>query len=485
MEYLFIPKFLQSNVVDVILKIASARNEKVSEVGGLVNLNKKIRKDTFFSNQENEIFDNHIFHALHPRVKEHFKIDLSYREGYKVGTYYGEDGGFYIPHTDTQGGMNYRNISCVICLSKKEDYEGGIFQFVDLEKEFKFDKGDAVIFDSNLLHGVKPVTSGKRQIIATFMWNEENKSLCKNFYPFYIPCSMKITKTFRINRIEVMQQMLKEDGWKEAEENESVDFSYWDTLGNDYIPQATISVYPRNITNVFDDKRSLYQMFKRNELTSFLPRTYIDLKNIDDSVFERGKLLFLKKPCAAANLGVYVIKTRQEMDEIVKSQHQCYILQEEVENMYLHEGKKCVIRAYGLITEQNNYLYKDAKCNVYKKAYSDENTDNSIHNDEMPRSVDAVPLSTMPYQKEVNEKMKNICKHFNLFFENKWSKNRFIIIGYDFILNRNKDPILIEANAYPSLFTIPKLFNNIKFFQDIINIVIHKTGDTGGFEKCI
>lgn len=485
MEYLFIPQFLQSNVVDVILNIAKKRNEKVSEVGGVVNLNKKIRKDTFFSNQENESFDNHIFHVLQPLVKEHFHVELSYREGYKVGTYYGEDGGFYVPHTDTQGGMNYRNISCVICLSRKEDYEGGVFQFTNLEKEFKFDKGDAVIFDSNLLHGVKPVTSGKRQIIATFMWNEENKSLCKNFYPFYIPNSMKITKTFKINRIALMEKMLKDDGWKEAEETESIDFSYWDTLGSKCIPQATVSVYPRNITQKFDDKRCLFQMFERNKLTTFLPRTYTDLKNIDDSVFERGKLLFLKNPTAAANLGVFVIKTREEMDKIVKSQHQFYILQEEVENMYLHEGKKCVIRSYGLITERKNYLYKDARCNVYKKQYSEESTDNSIHNDEMPRSVDAVPLSTMPYQKEVNGKMKNICKHFNLFFENNWTENRFIIIGYDFILNQNKDPILIEANAYPSLYTIPKLFGNIKFFQDIINIVINKTNDTGGFEECV
>ena len=112
-------------------------------------------------------------------------------------------------------------------------------------------------------------------------------------------------------------------------------------------------------------------------------------------------------------------------------------------------------------------------------------TDNSIHNDEMPRSVDAVPLSTMPYQKEVYEKMKNICKYFNMFFENKWTEDRFIIIGYDFILNQNKDPILIEANAYPSLYTIPKLFGDINFFQDIINIVINKTNDTGGFEECV
>ena len=48
MEYLFIPQLLQSDVVDVILNIAKKRNEKVSEVGGVVNLNKKIRKRYFF-----------------------------------------------------------------------------------------------------------------------------------------------------------------------------------------------------------------------------------------------------------------------------------------------------------------------------------------------------------------------------------------------------------------------------------------------------
>ena len=36
-----------------------------------------------------------------------------------MGTYYGERKGHYIPHTDIQGGMNHRKVSCVICLSKR------------------------------------------------------------------------------------------------------------------------------------------------------------------------------------------------------------------------------------------------------------------------------------------------------------------------------------------------------------------------------
>ena len=84
---------------------------------------------------------------------------------------------FYIPHTDTQGEMQHRKISIVICLSKIDDYEGGIFKFINLKKDFKFDVGDTIIFDSNILHGVQPVTSGKRQVLISFMWDEEGEQI--------------------------------------------------------------------------------------------------------------------------------------------------------------------------------------------------------------------------------------------------------------------------------------------------------------------
>lgn len=185
--YLFLPGFLQGDVVDSYLKLVDSKKEKDSKVGSKVNMKNKIRKDVFFSLQESVIIDEHVFQNLQPLVKENLGVELSYRETYKVGTYYGENGGFYTPHTDRQGGMDYRKISCVLCLSRKEDYDGGIFHFADLKKEFKFDKGDAIVFDSNLLHGVKPVTSGKRQIIATFMWNEENKNMYNKINASYVP----------------------------------------------------------------------------------------------------------------------------------------------------------------------------------------------------------------------------------------------------------------------------------------------------------
>lgn len=62
-------------------------------------------------------------------VKEKFKVTVKYRDTYKIGNYYGDEKGFYIPHTDRQGGMEYRKISVIVCLSKMDNYEGEISKF--------------------------------------------------------------------------------------------------------------------------------------------------------------------------------------------------------------------------------------------------------------------------------------------------------------------------------------------------------------------
>lgn len=289
-------------------------------------------------------------------------------------------------------------------------------------------------------------------------------------------------KTYKINRSITMKKILLESGWREAQDNEEIDFSYWDNYEIN-IPEASICVYPRSIINQLDNKKTMFNVFKSNNLTSFLPKTYIDLQNIDVNIFDKDKLFFLKDTGASGNKGVYVIKSKIEMDNIIKNNTSRYILQEEVENMYLHDGKKCMIRAYGLILNSTNYLYNDAKFNIYKKKYSRVSTDNSIHNDEYPRSVDGVPLSSMDFHKVVLDKMISICKHFDLFFRDKYISNRFIILGIDFILNKNKDPILLEVNIFPNLVSIPVEFDE-QFTKDVLNLVVYGKQNVENFKIC-
>jgi PKHD-type hydroxylase len=76
------------------------------------------------------------------------------------------DGGHYSYHKDTELPDNQkitRKLSAVLFLSEPKDYEGGIFEFQDLEGQFdKQTQGSIIVFPSYVKHRVTPVTSGER-----------------------------------------------------------------------------------------------------------------------------------------------------------------------------------------------------------------------------------------------------------------------------------------------------------------------------------
>ena len=174
-KYILINNFIDDETISYYLQLADFKNEKDSKVGMIVRKERKIRKDIVFSAEDSNKIDKTILTKLNLLGNEHFGIDLKCKERYKIGTYNGDEKGFYNQHTDTEGRTYYRKISVIICLSNKDDYQGGIFKFENLNKEFKFDKGDIIMFDSNLLHGVEPVLSGKRQVLIVFMWDVESE----------------------------------------------------------------------------------------------------------------------------------------------------------------------------------------------------------------------------------------------------------------------------------------------------------------------
>ena len=179
-DYIYIKNYLNNdNIKHIIEKL----NDKVatdSKVGNRIGKEKKIRKDKYFSKVESEQLDEILFSKASNIVLDNYDVNLKYRETYKAGIYYGDEKGFYIPHTDIQGNMGHRKFSMVICLSNVDDYTGGEFMFTLLKKKYRFDRGDAIIFKSELLHGVSPVENGKRQVLITFMWDDDGEKIRNN-----------------------------------------------------------------------------------------------------------------------------------------------------------------------------------------------------------------------------------------------------------------------------------------------------------------
>ena len=101
-------------------------------------------------------------------------------------------------------------------------------------------------------------------------------------------------KKFQINHTNILKKILISKGWKEGNKDDNIDFSYYDTF-RDRGYDAKIMVIPRRITNIIDNKKSMYLKLLKNNLTYFLPNTYTDLKNINPDIFNKGHIFFLKK----------------------------------------------------------------------------------------------------------------------------------------------------------------------------------------------
>jgi hypothetical protein len=301
-----------------------------------------------------------------------------------------------------------------------------------------------------------------------------------------VDCENLKQKTFLINRSRILKNILLKNGWREGNKNELVDFSYWDIVDARGVRvNSKISTIPKNITNIIDNKLTMYTTLLENNLTDFLPKTYTKLKDIDPNIFNEDKIFFLKKHNGSGNKGVYVIKNYKEFTNIVKQNYSSYILQQEVPNLYLHNNKKTIIRSYGLVITNpfHNYLYYDAKFDIYKNNYSKTNLSNNIHNDEY-NSVIHTRLIDTSFYSSVFEKMRLICNKLNIFWNYKTDKRDFIILGYDFILDSSYNPYLIEVNTYPNMAEskdqpikneIFKDFSNMFIFQ---NKLPHKFIDT-------
>ena len=76
---------------------------------------------------------------------------------------------FRVHHDHYAESMNFSRL-LTACIYLNDDYQGGNLDFPSIEKSFRFNTGDIIVFPSNWMfyHGVSPITSGVRFSIV--MW---------------------------------------------------------------------------------------------------------------------------------------------------------------------------------------------------------------------------------------------------------------------------------------------------------------------------
>jgi len=110
-------------------------------------------------------------HFLRLANRDAFAVDIDYMPPLQFGEYSQE--GFYDWHYDVnwEGNAPYdRKLSFVLQLSNPDEYDGGVFEFKEIEQPTRFrEQGSVLIFPSYLTHRVTPVTRGVRNSLVGWM----------------------------------------------------------------------------------------------------------------------------------------------------------------------------------------------------------------------------------------------------------------------------------------------------------------------------
>jgi predicted 2-oxoglutarate/Fe(II)-dependent dioxygenase YbiX/peroxiredoxin len=124
----------------------------------------------------NEMRDR-IARRVLPHIKRVFQFEATRMERYLVGCYTSEEQGHFRPHRDnTTRGTAHRRFA--ISLSLNDGFEGGELCFPEYgARRYRAPPGSAIVFSCSLLHGVTPVSAGRRYVFLPFLYDEAAASV--------------------------------------------------------------------------------------------------------------------------------------------------------------------------------------------------------------------------------------------------------------------------------------------------------------------
>ncbi|OMJ86589.1 hypothetical protein SteCoe_11875 [Stentor coeruleus] len=232
--------------------------------------------------------------------------------------------------------------------------------------------------------------------------------------------------------------------------------------------------------------------------------------NFDNEKKKKSNNVWIIKPGENSNRGqgITVSSSIEEIRAIVNdtsptknNQNRTYIIQKYIEKPFLVNKRKFDFRCYGLVTSFNGviqgYFYSDGYLRTTSTEYNIKDVSNNFihltndaiqkHSDEYGKFEDGNKLSYKDFQryldthysdKKINfisdilPKIKNLAKDSIQAAYMKLDPNRRLhcmeILGYDFMLDNNLKPWLIEVNTNPCLelsssylsFLIPTMVEN-------------------------
>jgi peroxiredoxin/predicted 2-oxoglutarate/Fe(II)-dependent dioxygenase YbiX len=184
---LFIPNVLDRSFCQHLINLYEADGGQESgfmrqidgKTVGVYDYDFKKRRDYLISEPELLKQINYlIMRRIKPEIEKAFQFTITRFERYLVSCYEATDKGFFNRHRDnTTKGTAHRRFAMSLNLNTGA-YQGGDLLFPEYGLQlYTPNVGEAVIFSCSLLHEATPVINGRRFVLLSFFYNEEDAKL--------------------------------------------------------------------------------------------------------------------------------------------------------------------------------------------------------------------------------------------------------------------------------------------------------------------
>ena len=266
----------------------------------------------------------------------------------------------------------------------------------------------------------------------------------------------------------IFRKVINENKKFTLSKEDKSDFS-WDINPKNY--DSKVQHYFMNTVSFIDNKKVFFELLIKNNCNSIIPNTFFDPDNLEDN-----KNYFLKYAGNNGGKQVHLFNDISQLRDYINNNKSPYIIQEEVDNMLLIDGKKFVLRNWIVIINGKFYLSVNGCCIVHEIKYDKNNLDRKRHIDHDISKIGYTYYNEMDFYKDTFEKVLKLTQEIcDIILKRlNFRDNCFQVLGLDIIFDNNNNPYLIEVNSWPNM-SVP--FGNYKlileeFFTNFLNDII-------------
>jgi hypothetical protein len=214
-----------------------------------------------------------------------------------------------------------------------------------------------------------------------------------------------------------------------------------------YKNMKILSIAPRIKTLKMDDK--IFTCEKMAD-SKYIPNCYYDFEGIPKDTDE-NQLFFVKKRNSTGSKGVSIIKYKNLKDSDLKNT----VLQENIMNPDLYDGRRYKIRMYTVIYKKQVYFYNNGLSTVsavpfvYNLDVIDDSYITKMNIIYQSNDIKWFDLNSQPNRDAIFDNMLDSLKDFEKMYKQEIEKiedNEFAVLGFDYIVDADCNVQIIEIN---------------------------------------